>query len=167
MAKSKKSQQPKSVLPDSFSFDINRHAIIEQAEDQVLAVKLVNDRIAEVRDQIHLLQIEIKIAKAELALDIRDNPDDYDLEKVTDAAVNACVESNEDIANLQKEVQNATYELDILNGTSQALADRRRMLILAKDLLIGGFYASALDAKPTTAKKQVKKKATRRRGTKR
>jgi len=84
--------------------------------------------LAEARRDRDLAKEALDLKKAEIDLDIRDNPGNYHLEKVTVAAVEACILMEEDYQIAQKTVHDANFEVNVLQGVVSAIEHRKSAL---------------------------------------
>ena len=84
--------------------------------------------LAEARRDRDLSKESLDLKKAEIDLDIRDNPANYNLEKVTVAAVEACILMEDEFQEAQKALNNANYEVNVLQGVVSAIDHRKSAL---------------------------------------
>lgn len=106
----------------------------------------------------------LDIVKANLDQEIRENPDDYGLTKVTEVALESAVIAEPQYAAAVKRVNEARHKLQIFQAACNALEHRKRALSLLVELWIRDYYS---DPKPRAITKEAEdfeKKAIRRRG---
>lgn len=84
--------------------------------------------LAEARRDRDLAKEALDLTKAEINLDIRDNPDKYNLTKITVDAVEACVLMEDSYKEAVKEYNDANYEVNVLQGVVNAVEHRKSAL---------------------------------------
>ena len=84
--------------------------------------------LADAKLERDLCKESLDLKKAEINLDIRDNPQDYKLEKVTVDSVEACILMEEDFKTAQKDLNDANFEVNILTGIMSAIEHRKSAL---------------------------------------
>lgn len=100
---------------------------VEILEQPSLMVKY-SQLLAEARRTRDLSKEALDLKKAEIDLDIRDDPAKYDLEKITVAAVEACILMEEEYQTAQKELNDANYQVNVLQGVVSAIDHRKSAL---------------------------------------
>ena len=70
----------------------------------------------------------MKYVTAKLAKDIRENPDNYDLSKVTDKSVEQYIPLQKAYRDALDEINQCKYNVDIIDSMVQAIQDKRRAL---------------------------------------
>jgi hypothetical protein len=118
---SKESNYENDMYIDETALDV------EFLEQPSLVVKY-SRLLAEARQERDLLKEALDLKKAEINLDIRDDPGKYNLEKITVDAVEACILMEDDYITAQKEYNNARFEVDLLQGVLNALEHRKSAL---------------------------------------
>ncbi len=83
---------------------------------------------AKMKMEVDLAKEKLESTKAEIDKDIRANPDDYDLSKVTEAAVAAAIMGDERYREANQEYLEAKYEADIAMGAVRAFEQRKDAL---------------------------------------
>jgi hypothetical protein len=84
--------------------------------------------LAEARRDRDLAKEALDLTKAEINLDIRDNPEKYNLTKITVDAVEACILMEDRYEQVVKEYNDANYEVNVLQGAVNALEHRKSAL---------------------------------------
>ncbi len=84
--------------------------------------------LAEAKRDRDLAKENLDLVKAEINMDIRDNPENYKLEKVTESAIAACVLMEDDFKNAQKQLHEAEFEVNVLQGVLNAIDHRKSAL---------------------------------------
>jgi len=100
---------------------------IELLEQATLMIKY-SQLLAEAKQSKDLAKEALDLKKAEIDLDIRDDPEKYQLEKVTENAINNCILMEEDYQTAQKEYHDANYEVNVLQGVVSAVEHRKSAL---------------------------------------
>lgn len=95
-------------LPGQFAYYHGMQATARQAAD-------------EARDALNL-------AKARAEMDVRSNPDEYDLPKVTEATVAAAVAAHENVEAATADFNKARYMASLVDGALASLDAKRRAL---------------------------------------
>jgi hypothetical protein len=82
--------------------------------------------VAEAKRVLDDLKREHRLLVAETYLDVKKNPEDYDLpDKPTVDQVKSAAESDEQCEDMYRKVINAQYELNVLQGALKALDDKK------------------------------------------
>jgi hypothetical protein len=84
--------------------------------------------LAEAQRDRDLSKESLDLIKAEIDLDIRDNPEKYKLTKITVDAVHSCILMEEEYQDAQKEVNRCTFEANVLVGVIKAIDHRKSAL---------------------------------------
>lgn len=87
-----------------------------------------SEKLADARARVDRAKDKLKVVRAEVFLDVRANPNKYGLEKVTDKASDAVVESNEDVKAAASELIAFKHESDILDGAVKSFDQRKTSL---------------------------------------
>ena len=86
---------------------------------------------------------QLKIAKAEMDAKVRDNPEKYKLEKVTEASVKAKVLLSKKVREAYDYCEQAKYDLEVMRGMREEMgANRKKMIEKLVDLWISGVHSS-------------------------
>ena len=83
---------------------------------------------ADMKAAVEKARQNIDLVKAELDKDIRQNPEDYALEKVTEGALTAIIQSSKKFIKANDAHRDAKYEADIASGAINAFEHRKRAL---------------------------------------
>jgi len=84
--------------------------------------------LAEAKQELELAKENLSLVKAEIDLDIRDNPDKYKLQKVTETAITNIILLEEEYKEAQARLNKAMYEVNVLQGAVYAINDRKSSL---------------------------------------
>ena len=91
----------------------------------------------------------IEIERAKIEKRIRKEPSDFGLEKATDSAVNAIVNTNKEIRLLNKKLNRLNYEVNRYSGIKAAFEQKKSALEYLTRLYLAGYFA---DRRTTTEK---------------
>lgn len=111
----------KDMYIDERSLDVE---CLEQAS---LMVKY-SQKLAEARMERDLAKEALDLLRAEIDLNIRDDPEAFNLTKVTEAAITNRILQEEDYQDAQRTYNNANYEVNLLQGVVSAIEQRKSML---------------------------------------
>jgi hypothetical protein len=84
--------------------------------------------LADARKEVKDAKNALKLAAAELSLKIRRSPEDFGIDKATEAAVEAVILTNRDYQIHQENLVGAEYNEDVLDGFVKAIVDRKSEL---------------------------------------
>lgn len=84
---------------------------------------------------------DLKILEAEASSYIRDNPEKYDLEKVTDKAIDALVTLDKEVKEKRKELLRWRKADKFFEAGKDAMDQRRTMLKTLSELWLGEYYS--------------------------
>lgn len=107
---------------------IDENALDVEFLDQPAKVVKYARLLAEARRDKDLAKEALDLTKAEINLDIRDNPEKYGLTKITVDAVEACILMEKRYEEAVKEYNDANYEVNVLQGVVNALEHRKSAL---------------------------------------
>jgi hypothetical protein len=100
---------------------------VELLEQPSLLAKY-SQLLAEAKRDRDIAREAVDLKKAELNLDIRDNPEAYKLQKVTMDVVDACILMEDSYKEAVKEFNEANYEVNVLQGVVNAIDHRKSAL---------------------------------------
>jgi len=83
---------------------------------------------AEARQELDLAKENLNLVKAELDLAIRNNPESYGLNKVTEAALFAMIQQQDDYKTAYSRFVDATYQVNLLQVAIEAIQHRKSAL---------------------------------------
>lgn len=108
--------------------------------------------------------------KAEIGLDIRANPNEYDLTKVTDASVEACIKTQDKYQKVMEDYfaawekhNQAKYESDVLGGAVKTMEQRKFSLENAIRLMTMQYFDTPNEPKDDPKARQKIRKMERAR----
>lgn len=100
---------------------------IEWLEQPRLMLKYTQ-HLAECEKKRDFYKEELELVRATLDKDIRENPSDYDIEKITEGAVTSNITKSEKYQNSVKRHNDARYEASMAKGAVQAFDQRKTAL---------------------------------------
>jgi capsule polysaccharide export protein KpsE/RkpR len=134
-----------------------RHVVEKKEDNSILKIDLLNleeewanqpelykewaDQLALARKEHEEAKAALEVAKAEASNDIRKHPKAFDLDKVTEKAIELLYPSHEDYMAAQQKVIDAKYAMDMLQGMVTALDHRKKALEKEVDLHGQGYYS--------------------------
>lgn len=107
---------------------IDEDALELELLEQPSLVAKYSRLLAEAKRDRDLLRENLDLVKAEINLDIRDNPTKYKLEKLTVDSVNACILMEDDFKKAQKDLNDSSFEVNVLTGVISAIDHRKSAL---------------------------------------
>jgi hypothetical protein len=162
MAKRKKD----SFRDHDFSFfEVDIHQLDKEWMEQPALFFEWAERLADTRRDLDEAKSELDVTKAEISRAIRDEPEDYGLEKVTEAAVTAAIPEQEEYKIATKAVSEAKHAVDVYQGVVTALEHRKRALEKLVDLHGQSYFANPRVSNSNAS--EAKDEIARRRGAKR
>ena len=99
-------------------------------------------KLADARRDLDQSKTEVELVKAELELAIRSNPEKFDLQKVTEAAVTATVLSQAEYGRARQAALDAKHTVDVLEAAVTALEHRKRALEGLVQLRLANYFSS-------------------------
>jgi len=135
MGNEHKSEYDKDVIIDIDS--LHEECAIIQGE---LFMKWA-ERLADAIEERDLKKGEIDIRKAKLDKDIRTNPKDFDLEKVTESAISNVIILDEEVQQLNKEYYACIKNINILTSAKEEMHSRRKRIEKLVELWLGKYWS--------------------------
>jgi hypothetical protein len=121
------------------------------------------EALADAKQEYDHFRIEANLHRAEVELEIRSDPAEFGIEKVTEGTVKAVLESNDGVVSNDRKVVDAKHKVAVLEAAVQALDHRKRALSDLVSLHLSDYYS-----KPTAreedkpAMDEVVKRKTRK-----
>ncbi len=132
----KKKREKESVI------DIDQDDLVEEWKNQPRLYLEWSSKLADARKKLEEAKATIDVVTAELDDRIRTSPDKYDLEKVTENSVKACILRQEAHAAATSSFQEAKHEVDMLGAMVGALDHRKRALENIVQLWAAQYFSS-------------------------
>jgi len=102
------------------------------------------EELADAKRDLDEAQTDLKVIEAELALDIRKDPESYKLDKVTEASVAAAIPLQKEYKDQQVIVRKKRHRVDVLTGAIVALEHKKRSLTLLVNLHGQNYFADPI-----------------------
>lgn len=134
---------------DELRLEIDRLKLDEEWANQPALFYLWAKKAADAQLAHDDAKSRLDVIKAELAKACRDDPDSFDVGKVTDKAVDAAVITSAKYQKAVKQCNTARHDLAIAQAAVTALEHRKRALTMEVELYIKEYYAEP-HARPLT-----------------
>lgn len=85
---------------------------------------------------------QIKVRRAEVEKEIRNDPEAYGVAKVTEAAVNAAIEAHPDIVLLERELIEKNYEVNVAQVAVDSVSSRKKLLECLIQLWTSSYFST-------------------------
>ncbi len=120
---------------------IDPHELPEQWQQQPRLFYHWSKKVADARQALDEADAELDVVDAELSLNIRDEPEKYGLEKITEASVSSTILLQPKHKKALKAKIEARHTLDTYQAAVSALDHKKKGLEKHVDLLIAGLYS--------------------------
>lgn len=132
---------PKHKASVSDILEIDLDSLDEEWVNQPQLYYAYAKRLADARQKLDESKSEFELTKAELEKAIRDDPEKFDMPKVTEAAVKSCILTQDEYNNARTAVSEASHRVDVLQAVVIALEHRKRALEKLVDLHGQSYFA--------------------------
>lgn len=122
-------------------YGINQYKLDDECIRQP---KLYHDaalQLAEAERNLSRLKIRRDILEAELDKDIRNNPEKYEVTKITETVIEHTVMLQENYQKILKKIVQAEYRVSVLKAAVFTCENRKKMLEVLSFLAGGDFYS--------------------------
>tara|TARA_R110002020_G_scaffold12409_5_gene45483 strand:+ start:3874 stop:4326 length:453 start_codon:yes stop_codon:yes gene_type:complete len=119
-------------------------------------------KLATAKQKLEEDKAELELCKAELDRDIRSNPSEFSLEKITENVVANTIITQEKFRALQAQMLDTKHQVDVL-GVAVTTLDHRKRALENLVSLHGQDYFSSPRAKDNEAIQELEKAAVRKR----
>lgn len=123
--------------------------------------------VADYRHEVDSCKTALDVIQSELSLEIRKDPEQFGLEKTTEATITSVITIHPKITMAQKNLAIAKHDLDVANAFANALEAKKRSLQMLVELHSMGYFN---EVKPPSRDREAHemrmKKQIRRRGMK-
>ena len=110
------------------SFDIDKMNLAEEFERHAGDIAHVAATLAEAKGKVYSLSSKLRYKKFELEREVRADPAEHGIEKVTEAAISAAVSSSEAIRKIESQLATAMFDESSAFGDLEALRAKTTML---------------------------------------
>ena len=107
---------------------IDENALDVELIEQPSLMQKYTQELAEAKLERDLAKEALDLKRAEIDLDVRDNPENYQLTKITEAAIGNCILMEDEYKELVKVYNEANFEVNVLQGVVSALDHRKSSL---------------------------------------
>ena len=139
---------------------VDKNALDVQWEDQSSLYFEYVEISSACSEVIDGLKDELNVLEAETDLKIRSNPEDYNIEKVSESAIKAAITCNKKVAKRKKALHEWMYYDRILKGALNSIDQRKRALTKLSDLFIAGYFAEPKSHPVMDEKVEQRKQST-------
>lgn len=109
-------------------FDLDSTKLDAAWRGQPKHVYKATEKIAELRAEVEKAKAKIALTKANVSLEARQNPEEFGIDKLTEAALLTAVASNKRVVAAEDKLIQAKFELEKWEGVLLALEHRKRAL---------------------------------------
>lgn len=135
---------------------INEDALDIEWLEQPSKMLMVTQHQAKCRLEMDLAAQDLDLVKADLDKDIRTNPQNYDLAKITETVVQNTILSQEEYLEANQMYLNAKYEHEVAKGAVIAFEQRKNALENLVRLFGQNYFAGP--SVPRNLKEEIEKK---------
>lgn len=133
---------------------------LEWLGQSMLMIKYV-EASASARREVDRMKERLSVKRAELAKNIRKNPGDWGIEKVTNDSVNECIITEKSYKDVQDDLIDAQYEYQMASGAVQAVEQRKQALENMSKLLGLQYFAGPKTPRDLPHEVQLEQKKNR------
>jgi hypothetical protein len=150
-------------------FEINRLALDDEWVRQPDLYRRYAEDAADARRLFDEAKNTLTVTRAEVEMDVRENPEDHGLAKVTETAVKTAVEMSAKVQLAEKEVIKTRYAMEVLQGALGALDHKKKALGDLVSLHLADYFSepkarpSGREETETYDKRRARKSQRRRR----
>ena len=130
---------------------------IECLEQSSLFMKYAK-HYAEARRALDEEKQRLDIVKADIDKQIREKPEKFKIEKVTEGAIQSAILTEDTYNIAYKKYLDAKFECDMANNAVQAIQMRKEMLEMMQKLLAQSYFAGPRTARDLSKEREIKNK---------
>ena len=124
-------------------------------------------RAADAQAAFDRAKSELDLVTADLGKQIRDNPQEFGLAKVTEGSIEEAIKTQSIYAHAVEDMNERRHAMGIAQAAVQALDHRKRALSMLVELWVRDYYSRPHDDAPTEAGEAYRKQVARTRGRRR
>jgi len=128
------------LIPD-LRLDIDRLKLDEEWLDQPRQMYEWSKRVADAQMSLDEARSHLDVTRAELDREVRSNPGDYGLVKVTEGSISAAIEEDPRCMKANSAVRKARHAVDVAKAAVAALEHRKRALTQLVELFVRDYYS--------------------------
>ena len=158
---------PTTVAGDMSKLDlkINKHELDDEWERQPELFMEWGEKMATAQAEVDNLSSRLDLVKAQLEIEIRQNPEAYGLEKTTEKVIAAALVQQPDYRACEKRLNEARKELHYAKAAVTGLEHRKRALTMLVELFVRDYYSDSHKPRiQERAMQEDKRRDVRRRG---
>lgn len=133
--------KPKSEPEPELRVDVDPLRLEEEWFGQAKQVEEWARLAADAQLEYDDAKANLEVEKARLAAEIREHPEDYGLDRVTEQAIDKTIPAQPEYAAAVKRVNQAKHNMKIHDAAVLALEHRKRALTKAVDLWMAGYFS--------------------------
>jgi len=134
-------KRPHKKVDESSVLQIDEHNLEVEWVRQAGLYYRYAEEAAQARRQFDEAKAEQDVTKAELDQAIRSDPEEYGLERVTEAAISAAIPQQSSYQRCVEEVNGAQHAMRIADAMCRALEHKKAALTKLVDLHLASYYA--------------------------
>jgi hypothetical protein len=144
--------------------NIDENNLLNEWKSQASMMLEYGIQLADAMQEEDGAKAKLAVVAAEMDRDMRANPADYGIDKLTEAAISSAILVQPEHKIVTKKLDDAHHEVRILRAVVDALSHRKSTLQGMTDLFLRQWYANPTsDAQPAELKEATKSVTTRRR----
>lgn len=155
-------------VDESFTH-INEYELEREWVRQPELAKEWNEKLADAQLLLDEAEDNFEIAKAEIAKEIRDDPEEFGIEKTTEGAIKEAIPLQSRYEKASKRVREAKHAVGVLKAAVIAVEHKKRALEKLVDLWLAGYHSQPRvkgeggERMEEASKKAVRSKAVKQR----
>lgn len=126
-----------------------------------------SDKYADAKLSYDKAKLALKIKKAQIGKDVRQQPEAYGVLKATENAVDCEVVIHKEVIAAEEAMNQALYELNVVSGAIDTLGDRKTSIRDMVELYVNNYWADSRPKMRSEDAEQFEKEAIRNRGARR
>lgn len=139
---------------------IDEDALDLELLDQASLFMKYAKHLAEMRKDLEEIKQMLDIKKADLDKSIRENPEKFKIEKVTEGSISSAILTDKDFQRVSQGYLNAKYEVDMAQAAVNSMNMRKEMLEGMIKLLAQSYFAGPSVPHDLSKLKADREKAT-------
>lgn len=158
------------TMTTDFDFSIDEDQLDKEWLGQPELANQIGRELADATLNLEQAKVDLDLVTAELSSAIRENPQDYGLDKITEKAVESAILQCRRYTKQQKELLRCKHTVDLLRAASNACEHRKKALEKLVDLWSQSYFSSPRatteEAQAMERKAIMKKTKPKKRGEK-
>ncbi len=124
-----------------FDVSINEHRLDKEWVNQPKKYYDCAIQLAEAKREVEECKNKIEVIKADLDKEIRSNPEEFDIAKITESVISATIVLQSEYRNAMKGLVTARYNASMIEAGVSALDHRKRALENLVSLQLANYYS--------------------------